>query len=60
MKWALQRGTSAIPKSTHKERIKENIGVFGWEIPVEDFQALCRIPTQVKEKKKKKIETPFS
>ncbi|KGN58712.1 aldose reductase [Cucumis sativus] len=46
VKWALQRGTSAIPKSTHKERIKENIGVFGWEIPVEDFQALCRIPTQ--------------
>ncbi|TYK24925.1 aldose reductase [Cucumis melo var. makuwa] len=46
VKWALQRGTSAIPKSTHLERIKENIAVFGWEIPVEDFEALCRIPTQ--------------
>lgn len=53
VKWALQRGTSAIPKSTHLERIKENIAVFGWEIPVEDFEALCRIPTQVKRKKKR-------
>jgi alcohol dehydrogenase (NADP+) len=33
---------SVIPKSSKDERIKENIHVFGWEIP-EDFQALCSI-----------------
>ncbi|KAJ4704330.1 Aldo/keto reductase [Melia azedarach] len=43
VKWAIQRGTSVIPKSTHPERIKENIKVFGWEIPEEDFQVLCSI-----------------
>ncbi|XP_066367688.1 aldose reductase isoform X1 [Miscanthus floridulus] len=43
IKWALQRGTSVIPKSTKDERIKENIQVFGWEIPEEDFKVLRSI-----------------
>lgn len=47
VRWAIQRGTSAIPKSSNSERIKENIKVFGWEIPEEDFQALCSVPQQV-------------
>mgnify|MGYP004709402153 CR=1 FL=1 len=47
VRWAIQRGTSTIPKSTHLDRIKENIRVFEWEIPEEDFQALCRVPDQV-------------
>ncbi|CDP19942.1 unnamed protein product [Coffea canephora] len=46
VRWAIQRGTSTIPKSTHLDRIKENIRVFEWEIPEEDFQALCRVPDQ--------------
>jgi diketogulonate reductase-like aldo/keto reductase len=32
VRWALQRGTSVIPKSTRDKRIKESIQVFGWEI----------------------------
>nr|DAD28135.1 TPA_asm: hypothetical protein HUJ06_029603 [Nelumbo nucifera] len=44
VKWALQRGTSVIPKSTNPERIKENIQVCGWEIPAQDFKALCNLP----------------
>ncbi|PPS14984.1 hypothetical protein GOBAR_AA05580 [Gossypium barbadense] len=47
VKWAIQRGTSVIPKSNNTDRIKENIEVFGWELPQEDFQALCNIPDQV-------------
>ncbi|KAM3404708.1 hypothetical protein ACQJBY_007672 [Aegilops geniculata] len=43
IRWALQRGTSVIPKSSKDERIKENIQVFGWEIPEEDFKVLCSI-----------------
>ncbi|TYG35756.1 hypothetical protein ES288_D13G008200v1 [Gossypium darwinii] len=46
VKWAIQRGTSVIPKSNNPDRIKENIKVFGWELPQEDFQALCNIPDQ--------------
>lgn len=41
MKWANQRGTSVIPKSTKPENIK----VAGWEIPDEDFEA----PSNIKE-----------
>ncbi|WOL04837.1 aldose reductase [Canna indica] len=46
VRWALQRGTSVIPKSTHDGRIKENIQVFGWEIPDEEFKALSSIKEQ--------------
>ncbi|RVW73800.1 Aldose reductase [Vitis vinifera] len=46
VKWALKRGTSVIPKSSNPERIKENIQIFGWDIPDEDFHALCSIPDQ--------------
>ncbi|KAK6943421.1 NADP-dependent oxidoreductase domain [Dillenia turbinata] len=46
VRWAIQRGTSTIPKSTNPDRIKENIQVFGWEIPPEDFKALSSIPNQ--------------
>jgi len=48
IKWAIQRGTSVIPKSTKDERIKENIQVFGWEIPEEDFKVLCSIKDEVR------------
>ncbi|CAN0879632.1 Aldose reductase, partial [Linum grandiflorum] len=46
VKWGLQRGTSVIPKSTSDQHIKENIQVFDWEIPPEDFQVLSSIPDQ--------------
>ncbi|KAK8546050.1 hypothetical protein V6N13_067288 [Hibiscus sabdariffa] len=46
VKWGMQRGTSVIPKSSNPERIKENIKVFDWELPEDDFQALCNIPQQ--------------
>ncbi|XP_008799821.1 aldose reductase isoform X1 [Phoenix dactylifera] len=46
VKWALQRGTSVIPKSTNAERIGENMQVFGFEIPEEDFRALSSIRDQ--------------
>lgn len=47
VRWALQRGTSTIPKSNHADRIKDNIHVFQWEIPDQDFKALCSIKDQV-------------
>ncbi|KFK24642.1 hypothetical protein AALP_AA8G006300 [Arabis alpina] len=46
VKWGLQRGTSVIPMSLNPERIKENIKVFDWEIPEQDFKALSSIPDQ--------------
>ncbi|KAL3531633.1 hypothetical protein ACH5RR_005154 [Cinchona calisaya] len=46
VRWAVQRGTSTIPKSSHHDRIKENIRVFEREIPEQDFEALCSVPDQ--------------
>ncbi|KAI4356086.1 hypothetical protein L6164_000134 [Bauhinia variegata] len=46
VKWALQRGTSAIPRSRNLSRIKQNINVFGWEIPEDDFRALSSLGYQ--------------
>ncbi|KAI3472843.1 hypothetical protein Pfo_029972 [Paulownia fortunei] len=46
VRWAIQRRTSTIPKSNIPDRIKENIHVFEWEIPEQDFQALCSIQDQ--------------
>lgn len=51
MRWAIQRGTSVIPKSTHADRIKENIHVFGWQIPDEDFRMLSSMTDQVSGRK---------
>ncbi|TKY65752.1 Aldose reductase [Spatholobus suberectus] len=46
VKWAIQRGTSVIPKSTKPDRIMENASVFNWELPEQDFKALSSIPDQ--------------
>ncbi|OIW07420.1 hypothetical protein TanjilG_19261 [Lupinus angustifolius] len=46
VKWAIQRGTSVIPKSTNPDRIRENVNVFNWEIPDQDFKHLSNIPDQ--------------
>ncbi|XP_075507907.1 aldose reductase [Primulina tabacum] len=46
VRWAIQRGTSAIPKSSSPDRMKENEHVFGWRIPDEEFQVLSSIPDQ--------------
>lgn len=47
IRWAIQRGTSVIPKSSNPERVKQNLQVFGWEIPQEDFDALSTFKDQV-------------
>ncbi|KAK7339981.1 hypothetical protein VNO77_20671 [Canavalia gladiata] len=46
VKWAIQRGTSVIPRSTKPDRIRENISVFHWDLPEQDFKALSSIPDQ--------------
>ena len=41
--WALQRGVAVIPKSTRAARIRENAGVFGWELGAADMGAIARL-----------------
>ncbi len=40
IRWALQKGVVVIPKSSKKERIKENAEVFDFEITPEDMNLL--------------------
>lgn len=47
IRWAVQRGTSVLPKSVHPERIAANLDVLSWQLPEQDFQALSSLPTQV-------------
>ncbi len=35
LKWIIDKDVIAIPKATSKEHIKENMDIFGWELPAE-------------------------
>jgi 2,5-diketo-D-gluconate reductase A len=40
LRWHIQRGDIVFPKSVNPERIKENIGIFDFELPGEDVEAI--------------------
>ena len=46
LRWLVQRGIVAIPKSVRKERIAENFDVFDFEIGPEDMQAIVALDTK--------------
>lgn len=48
IRWALQRGTSALPKSTRPERIRSNLDVFDWRLDQPDFDRLSQLATQLR------------
>ncbi|RSX49111.1 2,5-diketo-D-gluconic acid reductase [Bifidobacterium castoris] len=41
LRWLLQRGIVAIPKSVHKERMEENFDVFDFELNGEDMTTIA-------------------
>jgi 2,5-diketo-D-gluconate reductase B len=43
LRWVLQQGIVAIPKSRTPERIRENIDVFGFELPPSDMKAIAAL-----------------
>ncbi|WEV41532.1 aldo/keto reductase [Bifidobacterium sp. ESL0682] len=48
IRWHLQRGVIVIPKSTHAERIKQNIDVFDFELSDEEMQQIAGLATGVR------------
>jgi diketogulonate reductase-like aldo/keto reductase len=43
LRWNIQRGVVVIPKSVHKERIEENINIFGFELSEEDMEKIATL-----------------
>ena len=48
IRWAVQRGTSVIPKSASAERIEANFGVFDWELSEAQLAELSSVEPQVR------------
>lgn len=48
LRWHLQSGVIAIPKSVTPSRIKENLDVTGFELDAEDFAAIEAVETGVR------------
>jgi len=48
IRWALQHGTSVIPKSTNASRIFGNLDVLDWELPPWEYNLLSSIAFQMR------------
>ncbi|MCP1223716.1 aldo/keto reductase [Sebaldella sp. S0638] len=48
VRWAVQSGVVTIPKSTHEQRIKDNINVFDFELDNEDMKKIAELNTSVR------------
>lgn len=45
LRWLLQRGVIIIPKSTHIERMQQNIDIFDFELSAEDMAEIATLDT---------------
>ena len=45
LRWLLQRGVIIIPKSTHVERMRQNIDIFDFSLSDEDMAAVATLDT---------------
>lgn len=46
LRWHIQRGVVVIPKSTHKERMVENLNVFDFTLSDEDMDRIAALDTK--------------
>jgi len=46
LRWLIQRGVIAIPKSVHKKRMEENFNVFDFDLTDHDMQSITTLDTK--------------
>lgn len=44
LRWIYEQGAIAIAKSFNKERMKQNLDIFDWELSQEESQKFSQIP----------------
>ncbi|KAI4313610.1 hypothetical protein L6164_026573 [Bauhinia variegata] len=44
MRWLYEQGVSVVVKSSNKERMKENLDIFGWELSLQDLEKISQLP----------------
>lgn len=59
LRWNIQRGVVVIPKSTHVERIKENIDVFDFQLDEEDMTKISSLDMGYTGSRAKHFEPDF-
>lgn len=46
LRWLVQRGVVAIPKSVHTSRMAENIDIFDFELSVDEMKSISQLDTK--------------
>ncbi|KAJ4711025.1 NADPH-dependent codeinone reductase-like protein [Melia azedarach] len=46
LRWIIEQGATVVVKSFNKERLKENLGIFDWELRDNDYEKINKIPQQ--------------
>ncbi len=46
LRWNIQRGVIVLPKSTHRERMIQNLDVFDFQLTEEDMSAIAKLDTK--------------
>ena len=59
LRWNVQRGVVVIPKSTHVERIKENIDIFDFELNEEEMKQISSLDMGYSGTRAKHFEPDF-
>ena len=59
LRWNVQRGVVVVPKSTHVERIKENIDIFDFELNEEEMKQISLLDMGYSGSRAKHFEPDF-
>ncbi|CAN0603527.1 unnamed protein product, partial [Ectocarpus sp. 12 AP-2014] len=43
LRWGVQRGTAVIPKSTKRERLRENLDIFNFELSENEMASISAL-----------------